>query len=68
MSAELERLKKKRLLWSSTDSAEYPFKTNVDGVEYKIRINDFPAEAMYSIIRDGKTRGDFDDWPSPWER
>jgi len=68
MIADLERLKNRKVLWSSTDSAEYPFKANVGGVEYKVRVNDFPEEAMYSVIGNGEVIGDFDDWPFIWER
>ncbi|WP_404365691.1 hypothetical protein [Marinobacter sp.] len=68
MSSDLERLKKQKVAWSLTDSAEYPFKTNIGGVEYKIRINDFPDEAMYTMLGDGEPLGDFDDWPTSWKR
>lgn len=55
--------------WEKTADAEYPFTSVVDGVCYRIRLNDFPAERMYTLLvgKDEKII-DFDEWPPAWRR
>jgi hypothetical protein len=33
-----------------------------------LRVNDFPAEPLYSIMVDGTVLADLEDWPSAWQR
>jgi hypothetical protein len=40
----------------------------VGGRTYIIRINDFPAEPLYTLLIDGKEVEDLEDWPSAWVR
>jgi uncharacterized protein YjaG (DUF416 family) len=56
------------LSWKSTGDASYPWAAEVDGNIWRIRINDFPDELMYSLIIDGENAGDFHDWPEIWQR
>jgi hypothetical protein len=41
----------------------HPWATEVDGTIWRVRINDFPDELMYSLISETKTPGAFHDWP-----
>lgn len=54
--------------WRRTGGGEFPYKAVVFGREWLIRINDFPAFAMYTLMVDGREVGDFDDWPAGWQR
>lgn len=54
--------------WRSTGRAEFPYAAAVDGRAWLVRVNDFPAEAFYTLIVDGREVGDFDDWPDGWLR
>ena len=56
------------LSWHSTGRAECPYAARVDGRDWLIRVNDFPAEALYTLIIDGREAGGFDDWPERWTR
>lgn len=56
------------LSWSPTGRAECPYATVVDGCAWQVRVNDFPANALYTLIVDGREIGDFDDWPNGWQR
>lgn len=56
------------LSWSRTGKAEFPYTTSVAGRGWLIRVNDFPAEAFYTLFINGQEIGDFDDWPSCWQR
>lgn len=54
--------------WRSTGRAEFPYAASVDGRDWLIRVNDFPVDALYTLLIDGREAGDFDDWPSGWRR
>jgi len=34
----------------------------------RIRINEFPEDAMFTLLIDGVESLDFDDWPDNWGR
>jgi len=36
--------------------------------DLEVTINDFPEENMYSLIKDGKEIGSFNEWPKKWAR
>jgi hypothetical protein len=54
------------LKWNKSENPEYPFYTQHNGHNLQIRLNDFPDEQLYSIIEDGESVCDFDDWPTNW--
>jgi hypothetical protein len=54
--------------WSATDDAENPYERKVGDALWTIRVNDFPAEPMYTLIVNGTLVGDFEDWPDCWIR
>lgn len=45
-----------------------PYKAVVDGETWTIRINDFPAEHLYTLLVNGRETENFDDWPASWVR
>lgn len=55
-------------VWHKTDKAEFPYITEINGEIWKIRLNDFPEQALYTLIVQEMEIGDFDDWPSQWQR
>jgi uncharacterized protein YjaG (DUF416 family) len=54
--------------WTGTGDPEHPWTAVVDGAQWRVRLNDFPDEIMYSLIVDGAVVGDFHDWPERWRR
>lgn len=54
------------LTWKHTGDAEFPYTTDVNGKRYTLRLNDFPAEPMYTLISDGTELQDLEDWPGNW--
>ena len=52
--------------WKHTGDAEFPYTAEVEGRRYTIRLNDFPAEPLYTLISEGKELQDLEDWPSAW--
>ncbi|HMT08408.1 MAG TPA: hypothetical protein PKA82_10420 [Pyrinomonadaceae bacterium] len=60
-------LLKESLTWTATGDAEYPFTTLKDQKKLKVRLNDFPAEQLYTIVGAG-AEVSFDDWPKTWKK
>jgi hypothetical protein len=44
------------------------YKASVDGARWAIRMNDFPAEPLYTLLINETPIMDFEDWPSFWTR
>jgi hypothetical protein len=63
-----EKRRTTRLVWEHTGDGEMPFRTNVGERVLTIRVNDFPAEPIYSLLVDGEQVEDLDDWPGTWVR
>ena len=58
----------RQLSWKSTGDPIYPWAAEVDGNAWRVRINDFPDELMYSLMIGEESAGDFHDWPETWQR
>jgi hypothetical protein len=56
------------LVWSRTGDGEFPYRVEFRGRVLSLRVNDFPAEPLYSVICEGQNLGDLEDWPSSWVR
>lgn len=54
--------------WHRTGKGEFPYAARVDGAAWEIRVNDFPAEALYTLIVAGREVADYDEWPPLWQR
>ena len=58
----------REIAWRRTASAEIPFEAAVDGRRWTVRVNDFPAEPLYTLLIDGEKVEDLDAWPGAWRR
>ncbi|MEI7609614.1 MAG: hypothetical protein WCJ64_19715 [Rhodospirillaceae bacterium] len=65
---DLEACLVRPLRWRATGDALMPYAAAVAGSEWRLRVNDFPAEPFYTLLIDGREAGDFDDWPEAWQR
>jgi hypothetical protein len=54
--------------WEHTGDGEFPYRASVDGADLVIRVNDFPAEPLYSLLVNGQPEQDLEDWPGSWVR
>jgi hypothetical protein len=54
--------------WKDTHDIEAPYVASVNGQFWKIRVNDFPDEHLFTLLVDGREVEDFDDWPAAWVR
>ncbi|MEP6574475.1 MAG: hypothetical protein ABJD11_17370 [Gemmatimonadota bacterium] len=55
-------------VWEESRDAERPFLSIVGSEFWVIKLNDYPREPLFSLIVNGTTIGDFDDWPEVWQR
>ena len=56
------------LAWVATGDGEFPYRTEHNARTFTIRINDFPAEPLYTLMVDGIAVEDFEDWPKAWQK
>jgi hypothetical protein len=60
--------------WERADPAERSaenwivYKASVDGVKWTLRMNDFPAEPLYTLLINGRPMIHFNNWPSFWKK
>lgn len=54
------------IVWTHTGDGEFPYRADVEGRSFTIRVNDFPAEPLYTVMLDGHELEDMNDWPSAW--
>ncbi|MSV34225.1 MAG: hypothetical protein EXQ47_01320 [Bryobacterales bacterium] len=45
-----------------------PFRAEVGADTWQLRLNDFPAEHLYTLLVNGSEIDGFDDWPKSWKR
>ncbi|GIH25638.1 hypothetical protein Aph01nite_39480 [Acrocarpospora phusangensis] len=56
------------IAWAHTGDGEFPYRADVGGDALTLRVNDFPAEPLYTLIVNGHEHLDLDDWPRSWVR
>jgi hypothetical protein len=54
--------------WRETGDLDFPWTADVAGEVWRVRLNDFPEEPMYTLFVGDEERGTFHDWPDAWER
>ena len=54
--------------WVHTGDGELPYRARLDGRNLLVRVNDFPAEPVYTLIADCAELADLEDWPPSWHR
>ena len=63
-----DRLRASAIVWESTGDGEVPYRTCAGGRTLTVRVNDFPAEPLYTLLADGQAVDDLEDWPTAWVR
>lgn len=74
-SALADLLSEATVRWNGTDDGEYPYRYEMGSLSWRIRIGDFPEEALYHLVLDGPASTDqaievlsLDDWPASWAK
>lgn len=63
----VNRLAATPIAWDHTGDGEIPYSTRIGDRVLTIRVNDFPAEPLYTLLVDGEEVMDMEDWPAAWE-
>jgi len=56
------------MTWFKNPNVDYPYKSFHGGNILKLRLNDFPAEPLYSLFVNDKFIMDIEDWPATWTK
>lgn len=59
---------KQAVVWAKTDHAEFPYVAEINGHSWRLRINDFPEQPLYTLFIDDQEIGNFDEWSLIWQR
>lgn len=54
--------------WLEGEDPEYPYETEHEGRKLLVRLNDFPAEELYTLMAGDEEIANFNDWPDSWKR
>jgi hypothetical protein len=56
----------KLITWEESEDVDFPYKADVDGIRWRLRINDFPDEPLFTLFIENQEWGHFDDLPPTW--
>ena len=65
---ELAERLTREVSWHDTNDVNYPWTADVSGKTWRIALNDFPDDLMYTLIINDKPIGKFHEWPESWHR
>jgi hypothetical protein len=67
-NAASHRRRSTAIAWERSGDGEFPYRAVIDGSTLVIRVNDFPAEPLYTLLINDEEVEDLEDWPSAWVR
>ncbi len=62
------RPEQRAITWTATGDAEHPYEARVDSHRWRVRLGDFPAEPLYTLLIDGFEVVRLDTWPATWTK
>lgn len=68
MTTEVKDYLDVSVVWEKGADPEYPYHAEIEGEPCLVRLNDFPAEHLYTLLAGSVAIADFDDWPANWVR
>ena len=61
-------LLKTAVTWEKTPDVDHPYRALVGKALWRIRLNEFPDRALYTLFVEDKEVGDIEEWPAVWKR
>lgn len=52
--------------WRKTADVDHPWEADVDGRLWRLRLGDYPAEDLFTLIIDGRELGSLNEVPTSW--
>jgi hypothetical protein len=65
---DIDKVMALELVWTMTNNPELPYFCEFNNHELEVRINDYPAEPFYTLLKDNKVLCSFDSWPPLWKK
>ena len=56
------------VVWHHAADLDHPYEAEVEGQRWRLRLNDFPAEPLYTLFVEGAAIEDVESWPAAWRR
>lgn len=66
--SRLSRCLRTEVRWDESGDDERPYRASVGGENWSLRLNDFPAQPLYTLFVGAKEIGHVEDWPAAWKR
>lgn len=67
-NAKTDKRLERRVKWDLTGSPPEPLRAKVGRGDWRLRINDYPDEPLYTLVVNGKESSSFDTCPEAWDR
>jgi hypothetical protein len=64
----LGELLARAVTWTATGDVFHPWAAEVAGARWRVRLNDYPDDLMYTLLTGDAEIGSFHDWPEAWKR
>ena len=64
---DMPGLSDKAVSWQATEDPRFPYRAAVDQQDWRIRMNNFPDEPLYTLLIDGHEVMHFTKPPSGWQ-
>lgn len=55
-----------KISWTETSDPEFPYEASLDNAHWKLRVNDFPEEEMYTLMINNRAIISFTEKPDAW--
>jgi hypothetical protein len=65
---DLAMLLRTTIAWEATRDVDVPWAARAGDRHLTLRLGDFPAEPLYTVIVDGHEIGTVDEWPATWSK
>jgi hypothetical protein len=65
---DLAALLRMTLVWEPTKDVDVPWRARAGSNACTLRLGDFPAEPLYTVLVDGRELGTVDEWPATWSK
>lgn len=63
---DIPGLSDRNVPWQETQDSRFPYRATVESQDWRLRMNDFPDEPLYTLIIEGREIIHFTKPPSGW--
>jgi hypothetical protein len=67
-ATNLQRCLETPVRWQQAADVDRPWIASIGPTIWKLQLNDFPAQPLYTLLIGDQSIGPVEDWPSCWAR